>query len=162
MLGLLATAGLSLGGIFSGVFLIAPHESKVNSGYLDPVGIATSCWGHTGNDVILDKYYTNQECIKQLTGDVQQADKEMKSVIKVPLTFYQEAALISFTYNVGVTNLRNSTLAKDFNAGKYTEGCNQLSRWVYANGKKLQGLVIRREQERQVCLGNVRSWELND
>lgn len=157
IIGLLAALGLSVGAIFAGSMIVPPNEGLVTHGYADPVGIATSCYGHTGRDVQIGRRYTNEECVKQLAEDIQDADKAVHSVIHVPLTWYQEAALISFTYNVGVGNLRTSTLAKLFNEGKYTEGCKQMLRWVYAGGKKLPGLVKRRQQETEVCLGNVTS-----
>src|SRR3546814_2929681 len=73
----------------------------------------------------------------------------------VPLTLRQRAALISFTYNVGQSNLKSSTLAKEFNQKQYEAGCNELLRWVYAGKKKLKGLEKRRELERDMCLGKM-------
>lgn len=157
VLGALAAAGLSIGAIFAGSMIVPTHEGLVNKTYLDPVGIATSCYGHTGSDVQMGQVYSNDQCVQQLSEDVQEADKQVHSAITVPLTWYQEAALISFTYNVGYTKFKNSTMVKLFNAGKYTEGCKQMLRWVYAGGKKLPGLVKRRQQETAVCLGDVRT-----
>src|SRR3546814_20104235 len=76
-------------------------------------------------------------------------------VIHVPLTLWQRAALISFTYNVGQSNLKSSTLAKEFNQKQYEAGCNELLRWVYAGKKKLKGLEKRREMERDMCIGKM-------
>lgn len=44
-------------------------------------------------------------------------------------------------------------------SGKYADGCNQLSRWVYADGRKLQGLIKRREKERALCLADLKSTQ---
>ena len=162
LIGLLAAAGLSVGAIFAGSLIVPPSEGLVTHGYLDPVGVATSCYGHTGPDVKVGIKYTNEECVQQFAEDIQEADKAVHSVIHVPLTWYQEAALISFTYNVGADNLKKSTLVKLFNMGKYTEGCKQMLRWVYAGGKKLPGLVDRRQRETKVCLGDVTSVKGND
>lgn len=162
MLALLAALGLSIGGIFAGSLIVPPNEGLVTHGYVDPVGVVTSCYGHTGPDVEVGKKYTNEQCVQQLADDIQTADKAVRSAIHVPLTWYQEAALISFTYNVGANNLRHSTMVKLFNEGKYTEGCKQMLRWVYAGGKKLPGLLKRRQQETEVCLGNVKSVKGND
>lgn len=157
ILGTLAAAGLSVGAIFAGSMIVPTYEGLVNKTYLDPVGIATSCYGHTGSDVQIGQVYSNEQCVKQLSDDIQEVDKQVRSVITVPLTWYQEAALISFTYNIGYSKFKTSTLVKLFNAGKYTEGCKQMLRWVYAGGKELPGLVKRRQQETAVCLGDVRS-----
>ena len=43
--------------------------------------------------------------------------------------------------------------------GNYVAGCNQLLRWVYADGRKLQGLVKRREKERALCLADLKSTQ---
>lgn len=157
IIALLAAFGLSVGAIFGGSLIVTPNEGLVTKGYLDPIGVVTSCYGHTGPDVVVGQQYTNEQCVEQLANDVQEADRAVLSSIHVPLTWYQEAALISFTYNVGASNLRKSTLVKLFNQGKYTEGCKQMLRWVYAGGKELPGLLKRRQQETEVCLGNVTS-----
>jgi lysozyme len=99
--------------------------------------------------------FTQVECDKQLAADVNKHNKEMMQYVKVPLNTYQEAALTSFSYNVGIGNFKNSTMLKYFNNKRYTEGCKQLINWVYAGGKKLPGLEIRRENEMDFCLGNV-------
>ena len=77
--------------------------------------------------------------------------------IRVPLTPWQRAALIDFTYNLGEEALAGSTLARLFNAGQAQAGCEQLSRWVKARVQgelvTLRGLVDRRGAELEVCLG---------
>lgn len=153
MLGILLAGGMSLASALGGAYLVAPSEGNVGGAYVDPVGIVSSCYGHTGTDIKKGSTYTEHECIVQLMGDLGEADDAVDMVIKVPLTYYQKAALISFTYNVGVGNLRKSTLAKKFNAGDYVGGCNAMTKWVYADGKKLNGLVARREKEKDFCLG---------
>lgn len=57
------------------------------------------------------------------------------------------AALIDFCYNLGSGNLSTSTLRKRVNSEQWGEVPEQLRRWVRANGKVLQGLVLRREDE---------------
>lgn len=159
LMGMLAALGLSVGAIFAGALIVPTNEGVINRTYLDPVGILTSCYGHTGPELKLGQTFTNEECIRQLGKDVARADRDVHSVIHVHLNWYEEAALIAFTYNVGVGNLRTSTLAKLFNAGQYEKGCKQMLRWVYAGGKKepLPGLVKARQRETEVCLGNVTS-----
>lgn len=68
---------------------------------------------------------------------------------------YQRAALISFVYNVGAGNVQSSTLLKKLNSGDHLGACQQLTRWVYAQKIKLQGLVKRRTEELDWCMGNV-------
>jgi len=58
-------------------------------------------------------------------------------------------------YNVGVGNFKSSTLLKLLNKEKRVEACNQLTNWVFAKGKKLRGLVNRREEEKNLCLSGL-------
>ncbi len=148
--------GLTSAAAISGGYLIAPWEGKENKTYLDPVGIVTSCYGHTGPELKLGMHFTDQQCMDQLAKDIQTAQKGVRNLVRVPLNQYQEAALISFTYNAGVGNLRSSTMLRKFNSKDYVGGCQELIRWVYAQGKKLIGLVNRRSDEMQMCLGKVK------
>ncbi len=151
----LSALGVSLAGAISGIFLVAPHEGFRSGAYIDPVGIVTICYGHTGPDVKLGQKKTEDQCLDSMAEDLKEAEEGVNKVIKVPLNTYQKAALISFTYNVGEGNLRTSTLAKQFNARQYSAGCDSLLGWVYANKKKLPGLEVRRQQERKMCLGQI-------
>jgi len=148
-------AGSTIAIAVSGAFLVAPNENAVNKTYLDPVGIITSCLGHTEKGLQLGVRFTDQQCLNQFAKDLSVANAGVHEVIKTPMTVYEEAAITSFTYNVGVTKLRNSTLAKDFNAGNNTAGCDELLKWVYSGKTRLKGLENRREQERQMCLGKM-------
>lgn len=140
----------------SGGYLVAPNEGKVNSTYLDPVGIATSCYGHTGPELKLGQKYTDAQCLDQLAEDLSSHDKQMMNLVRVPLTDYQHAAFLSFTYNVGVGNFKSSTLLRKLNSKDYNGACQELVKWVYAKGKKLSGLVNRRQDELSMCLGETK------
>ena len=57
------------------------------------------------------------------------------------------AAMTDFAYNLGIARYRASTLRKRV-AEEDTEGiATELRKWVYGGGKKLRGLVLRREAE---------------
>jgi len=57
------------------------------------------------------------------------------------------AAIIDFTFNLGATNLKVSTLRKRINKGEWEKVPKELRKWVWAGGKKLKGLMKRREAE---------------
>lgn len=156
MLGLFLGAGLSLSAAFSALFLTIPHEGLSNKSYLDPAGVVTACYGHTGPAVKLGKYYTDEECLHFLLKDTLEAEGYVETYVTVPLNLYQKAALIDFTYNEGAGNLKRSTMLKKFNSEDYVGGCNELVKWVMANGQKLKGLVKRRNDELHFCLGGVK------
>jgi lysozyme len=162
MVGVLLAAGISLSAAISGVFLVAPSEGKVNHTYLDPVNILSSCYGHTGPELKLGQKFTDQQCLDQLADDLSEAEDGVEQEITVPLNTYQKAALISFVYNVGQPALHRSTMRVLFNQGDYTDGCDQLLSWVYANKKKLAGLEARRELERSMCLNQMELPNVSD
>ena len=150
----LLAIGLSSALATTGLF-VAKHEGLVLGTYVDPVGILTSCFGHTGPELKLNQKFTEDQCLSQLAKDLEKHDKEMIKHIKVSLSDEEHAAYLSFVYNVGVGNFKSSTLLKNLNANKRDEACNQLTRWVFAKGKKLRGLVTRREEERKLCLSGL-------
>lgn len=163
-----AAGTLSVGGFLSVGSLIEPHEGTVKNkqgmhiAYIDAVGIPTVCYGQTGKDLygrtirVGMPPFTEQECTEMLLKTVVEFEKEIDRLVKVDYrSDYQKAALISFVYNVGVGNFASSTLLKDLNKGLHDSACSRLSDWVYAKKKKLNGLVKRREEEMQWCMGNV-------
>lgn len=62
-------------------------------------------------------------------------------------------AFVSITFNVGCGKMQKSTLFKQANQGFSPQLCHQFERWIYAGGKKLNGLVARRAKEKALCLG---------
>lgn len=148
----LAEYGLGGAIALSGAFLVAPFEGKENKVYVDPVGILTSCYGHTGNELKKGQVFTDEQCLDQLAEDLLEHDKKMLRYVYVPLSEEEHAAYLSFTYNVGVGAFKNSTLLKKLNAGDRVGACNELTRWNKAGGKVLNGLTKRRQAEREMCL----------
>lgn len=129
-------------------------EGRVYEPYKDVAGVWTVCDGHTGNDIIKGRKYSDRECDRLLWNDLQPVKKTVDSLVKVPLNEYQRAALYSFTYNVGSGSFSKSTLLKKLNAGDQDGACEELRRWVYAGGMKFRGLMNRRDMERSMCLAD--------
>jgi len=69
------------------------------------------------------------------------------------LNHNQVVALASFRYNVGKGAYAKSDLAKFVKQGKYKLAAAEFDKWVYSNGKKLNGLVERRKLEKQMFIG---------
>ena len=61
--------------------------------------------------------------------------------------FGQFDALVSFTFNLGSGAFQRSTLRRKVNHQAYAEVPAQLMRWLWAGGRKLNGLVSRRSTE---------------
>lgn len=87
-----------------------------------------------------------------LKQDIQKFFNGIKPLIKVDLSKNQIYALTSLTYNIGLGAFKKSTLLRLINQEKFTEAAQQFDRWVYANGKKLNGLVKRRNEEKMLFL----------
>lgn len=136
--------------------------------YLDPVGVWTIGWGHAiwfgsrflrgARDKRLAKsLYPNGITIAEaetlLAADILETRRDVLAVLKREATPAQLAALISFTFNLGIANLRRSTLLRHFHAGRIGDAADQFPRWVWAGGKVLGGLVKRRAAERALFLG---------
>lgn len=67
----------------------------------------------------------------------------------------QLAAAVSLSYNIGIAAYSKSTVARLFGEGRWASACNGFRSWVYAGGKRVQGLVNRREAEVKICLRDI-------
>lgn len=146
----IAIGGLS-GSLAIAGMLVTYFEGRSLIAYLDPVGIPTICEGVT-QGVQLGDTATPQECDEKLEKELRAHAAFVDDLVKVPLKTNEYAAYVSFVYNVGGTNFKNSTLLKKLNAGDHVGACKELPRWVYAGGKKLRGLERRRQAEMELCL----------
>lgn len=132
------------------VSVVAVHEGTVHRTYRDPIGVVTACTGHTGPELQMGQTFTRAQCDAMLYQDLTRHAAAL-DCIKQPMTDGQKAAFLSFTFNVGNGAFCGSTLARKANAGDMQGACAELSRWTYAGGKQLPGLVRRRAAERQLC-----------
>lgn len=126
-------------------------EGKSNVAYLDPVAIPTICYGYTPN-VRLGDRKTDAECDALLLEEIGRALAVVDASVTGPMTESRRAAFASFVYNVGSGNFRRSSVLRLINQGDVRGSCDALLKWVNAGGKKLAGLVKRREAERELCL----------
>jgi len=121
--------------------------------YTCPGGKETIGYGHVIKpDENLAPLITEEIATKLLWGDVKWAELAVNTYVKVPLSQNQFDALVSFVFNVGSGNFRTSTLLKKLNELNYIDAANELLRWVFANKKRLNGLVKRREREKNLFL----------
>ena len=134
---------------------VALREGVVITRYADPVGIPTACVGETDPEVVgFKRVFTRDECVSVMGASLYAHAMELEPCVKRDITRQQAAALLSWSYNVGVTNACGSTLMRKLNAGE--PWCAELSKWVYAKNIKLPGLVSRRAAERHMC--EVGTW----
>ena len=133
----------------AGLALIERFEGFMPDWYLDPVGVRTIAYGWThalpdGFDPPLTEA-EGRQLLRQTVGAYEDA---VRRLVDVPLAQAQFDALVSFTYNLGATNLGSSTLLRRLNDGDAAGAAAEFDKWVLAGGVPLAGLVRRRAAER--------------
>lgn len=114
--------------------------------YLCPAGVWTCGWGSTGPDVFPGRAWTQAYADARLEQDAIRFT--IGTLALCPgLAGDGLAAISDFAYNLGLKRLKNSTLRRKLNAKEYLAAKEELLKWVYGGGKKLRGLVIRRQAE---------------
>lgn len=138
----------------NGIAHIKEFEGFRGKRYLCPAGKWTIGYGHVIVDseraTLWDADLTEEQATKLLMKDLVRFEDAVLAMVAVPLTQGQFDALVSFAYNLGEAKLRSSTLLKLLNAGDYDGARKQINRWVYSNGKKLEGLIRRRARETEM------------
>ena len=139
-----------------GIELVKHFEGCSLSAYKDEAGVWTIGYGHTGlqhNDgtVYKGRTITQEEAEWLLRYDMHQFENRVDSFVTVPVNDDQFSALVSFDFNTGA--LDKSTLLKKLNNEDYEGAAAQFTRWVFAKGKRLRGLVLRRQSERNLFEG---------
>ena len=133
----------------AGLALIERFEGFMPDWYLDPVGVRTIAYGWT--HALPDGFtppLTEAEGRQLLRQTVGAYEDAVRRHVDVPLAQSQFDALVSFTYNLGASNLAASTLLRRLNEGSATEAAAEFDKWVLAGGVPLAGLVRRRAAER--------------
>lgn len=147
----LAVAGLSLSAV--GLLTIAKWEGFSDLAYIPvPGDVPTIGFGST-EGVKMGDTITVPKAIERLHRDTEKAESAIVRCVKVPLSQGEFDAFTSFAFNVGAEAFCSSTLVKKLNSGDYAGACQELKRWVYVDGRRVQGLVNRREAEYRLCMG---------
>ena len=114
--------------------------------YRDAAGVPTIGYGHTAGIRMGDRI-SQQQAKALLRQDVEAVMRQVRA-LDVARTEAQLEALTSFAFNLGIARLRSSTLLKVIRQGGSKQAIQrEFKRWVYAGGRKLSGLVNRREWE---------------
>ena len=132
--------------------VLAGWEGKKLVAYYDTGGVPTICYGRTEGVKIGDTA-SEEQCLLWLKQEAGRHFEWVDRYIDVPMEPWQHVAFASLSYNIGTRAFAGSTLVKKANAGDMDGACREILRWVYDNGKKVQGLVNRRHYEYQLCMG---------
>jgi GH24 family phage-related lysozyme (muramidase) len=132
--------------------IVAEFEGCRLEPYLCAAGVPTIGYGRTGKDITLGTKRISQAQANQwLAEDLQQSADGIHRLLPGSQLWgaNQQAALISWAFNVGLGAVESSTLRKRLLAGE--PGIivipQELPKWGKANGKPLLGLTRRRAAE---------------
>ena len=131
---------------------IAEHEGLRLKAYLCPASVFTIGFGTTrypnGSKVKIGDEITKDDAFKLLKFDVGKFELAVDAMTTDKVNQNQFDALVSFAYNLGSDALKKSTLLKVVNTNSNDPRIKkEFQKWVYADGKKLGGLIKRRQDE---------------
>lgn len=125
---------------------ICSFEGCKLQAYKCPAGVWTIGYGHT-KGVKQGQRISKEQAIEYLKQDLSPIVLQLNK-LDVCKTQGQFTALVDFIFNLGLNAFLKSTLYKYIKQGKSDDLiCSQFMKWVYAGGKKLTGLVKRRQWE---------------
>ena len=129
-----------------GLALIKKFEGCRLKAYRCSANVLTIGYGHTGG-VKEDDTISQPEADELLENDIAKFEEYVSDNVIVELKQHQFDALVAWTFNLGVGNLRNSTMLKKLNEADYDSIPFEMRRWNKAGGKTLDGLIRRRQAE---------------
>lgn len=137
---------------------VAKYEGYVPQAYRDPAGIWTKCYGDTTN-VTPGESYTAEECAASLNAHLVETSEPVFRCLpdlakQHPMVI---VAFLDMAYNTGPTAFCKSSIAQHARDGDWTAACKRMAE-IYKTGRggiPLQGLVIRRTDESEMCLQGV-------
>lgn len=134
--------------------LIKKHEGFRASAYKDAVNLWTIGYGTLIDTIeeqyLLSKIISEDEGMKLVLKDSAKIEKVLNNInYENILNQNQFDALGSFAYNLGTKALLGSKLLRFVvnNPNDYINIEREFGKWVYADKKKLNGLVRRRKEE---------------
>ena len=135
-----------------GIPIIKRFEGLKLKAYLCPAGLPTIGYGNTryedGSTVKLGEQITIDRADKLLMHTVAQFERQVDTLVTVPINANQLGALTSFAFNVGIGNFQRSTLRRLVNANPSNPAIRtEMMKWNKAGGKVLNGLTRRRQAE---------------
>ena len=128
------------------ISMIAKYEGFSDKVYTCPGGHKTIGYGFTDDDLVKKGTITRAEADKVLGKKVRAELAFLRTQVQ-GLTPKQEAACVSFIYNLGRGNFLKSTFLTKLKAKDMKAAQAECNKWVYAKGTKLKGLVKRRAAE---------------
>ena len=130
----------------NGLELIKKFEGCETTAYQDSVGVWTIGFGHT-KGVEEGQTCSIEDAESMLADEMDEYEGYINNMVKVDLQQHEFDALVAWVYNLGPTNLGESTMLKVLNGGQFDRVPDEMNRWTRAGGEILEGLVRRRQAE---------------
>lgn len=132
-----------------GLDAIKQHEGFRADVYDDGAGFLTIGYGHklTPDEIGVLTTVSFAKASELLRRDVAAAELAVNDAVKVDLAQGEFDALVSLVFNIGAGAFRRSRLLRKLNAGDRAGAEREFSKWIFAGGRKLAGLVNRRAAE---------------
>ena len=123
-------------------------------------GVRTIGYGCTDKKVVSRGNISKEQATTELKKELSDAEQIVKRIVKVELNEHQLAALISFTFNCGPSNLKKLVTGSGrLNDGHYDSVASLLPQYRIAGGKVRKGLEKRRAWEISLWNGDPSSFE---
>jgi lysozyme len=131
-----------------GAAFIAAHEGIVTRAYKDVAGVWTIGVGHTASagppKPVAGMTISRAEANAILARDLARFERRVTATLgAVPQSVFDGA--VSFDFNTGA--IHRASWVKAYRAGDANNARRQLMQWVKAGGRRIGGLVRRREAE---------------
>ena len=130
----------------NGLELIKKFEGCETTAYQDSVGVWTIGFGYT-KGVEEGQTCSIEDAESMLADEMDEYEGYINNMVKVELQQHEFDALVAWVYNLGPTNLGESTMLKVLNGGQFDRVPDEMNRWTRAGGEILEGLVRRRQAE---------------
>lgn len=136
-----------------GADLIQHFEGLRLEAYKCAADVWTIGWGHTKTVKPGDKI-TRARAVELFNQDIKVFEDGVNRLVTVNISQSLFDALVSLSFNIGLANFSKSTLLKVVNRrAPWSEVAPQIRRWVFGGGRRLNGLVRRREAEVLLAAG---------
>ena len=147
-----------------GIALIKRFEGLRTQAYRDIAGVWTIGYGHTGPEVGPGMRLAKGQAEDLLRRDLARFADAVTDAVRVPVTQGQFDALVSLSYNIGVSAFRRSTALRRLNASDFAGAAEAMTWWNKAtiDGRKqpVRGLTRRRAAEAAFFLQDVKSEDV--
>ena len=138
---------------------ISRWEGERLTAYQCPSGIWTIGYGHT-KGVRKGDTCTKKQAWVWLIDDIRETQTLLAHYVNVPVSEGEFIALVSLAFNVGVGALMKSKLLRKLNSGDRDGAAEEFLDFDLANGKRINGLTIRRKEEHDLFLSELLEAQL--